>query len=469
MADIYCQHLFTGTTWLHDATLRTDQDGMITAVAANDRANWPAAAEPLTIALPGFVNSHSHGFQALFAGLAEQRLSPDDDFWSWRQLMYQSAATLSREDILPVYRHLYREMLAAGYSHVCEFHYLHHKPNGEPYEPATALAGAVRMAAAEVGIGLTLLPVWYRYSQFGRKPTHKGQRRFFMSDHSWRDYLSELAKVPDSAMYKLGVAAHSLRAVAIEDIAQLYEPLASRPQPVPLHIHIAEQQKEVDDCLATYGKRPLELFLAAIAKLPSTAPWSLVHATHATAAELEQIVAAEAVAVLCPSTEANLGDGAFPYREFFAHGGQVALGSDSHVGLLPFAELQLMEYTARLAAQRRSVLASADETSPATRLLTAVADSAAATSGLPLGKIAPGYRADLIAFDPAACDFPLATSSETARDDCAAFLDYLLVHRPCARPVKVLVGGQVIAARSSSCPDRQSFLGLRQRLLAASR
>lgn len=464
MADIYCQHLFTGKTWQHDVTVRVDDEGLITAVTANDRANWPAAAEPLTVALPGFVNSHSHGFQALFAGLAERRLSPDDDFWSWRQLMYQSAATLGRDDILPVYRHLFREMLAAGYSHICEFHYLHHQPSGEPYEPATALADAVRQAAADVGIGLTLLPVWYRYSQFGRQPTHGGQRRFFMNDDSWRDYLGELAKVPDSTMYRLGVAAHSLRAVAIEDIAQLFEPLGGKT--VPLHIHIAEQQKEVADCLAAYGKRPLELFLDAIAKLPSKAPWSLVHATHATAAELEQIVAAGAVAVLCPTTEANLGDGAFPYQDFFALGGKAAIGSDSHVGLLPFAELQLMEYTARLAACRRSVLASSEQTSPATRLVAAVAATAPATTGLPLGKIAPGYRADLIAFDPAACDFPLQGEQGAAGAGCEAFLDYLLVHRPYTRPVKVLVGGQLTEPRSPSCPDRQSFLALRQRLLA---
>lgn len=468
MAEFYCQHLFTGTAWLQDATVRCDLDGMVTAVTPNDRSRWPATAKPIAIALPGFVNSHSHGFQALFAGLAERRLSPDDDFWSWRQLMYQSAAALSRADILPVYRHLYRQMLAAGYTHVCEFHYLHHRPDGKPYEPATALADAVRDAAAEVGIGLTLLPVWYRYSQFGRVATHDGQRRFYMGLEAWRDYLHALAEVADTGMYRLGIAAHSLRAVAAEDIGLMIAPLAGRPGPLPLHIHIAEQRKEVADCVAATGKRPIELFMAALAELAgpdnTPPPWSLVHATHATAKELDQMVAAKAVAVLCPSTEANLGDGAFAYQSFLSQGGRIALGSDSHVGLMPFAELQLMEYTARLAAMRRSVLASGEQNSPATRLLAAVAASAPATSGLPLGQLAAGFRADIIGFDPAACDLPLEGGGPAAHE---AFLDYLLVHRPYTPPQTVIVAGKARPAPGASCPDRQSFLNLRSRLLAA--
>lgn len=479
MTRFYAHQLFDGRRWRQDAIIHCDDEGMITKVEDSANPLWPrqtdadASVDPnpdqsaIPIALPGFVNSHSHGFQALFAGLAEQRLHPDDDFWSWRKQMYHCAGTLKPDDIEAVYTYLYQQMLAAGYTHVCEFHYLHHDLTGEPYQPLGRLADAIRRAATTAGIGLTLLPVWYRYSQFGRKPTNDGQKRFAMDDATWRDYLQAVAETPDSPLYKLGVAAHSLRAVAIEDIPLLYEPLSARPGPLPLHIHIAEQTKEVADCVAEYGKRPVELFMAKVEATGKPGQvWSLVHATHLTAAEQQQIIAADAVAVLCPTTEANLGDGAFAYQEFLTGGhgkksGRIAIGSDSQVCLEPFAELQLMEYTARLAARRRSVLATADQPSPATRLVAEVSASAAATSGLPLGLIEPGYRCDLIGYDPS----PLCGQGQAVVDD-------MMIRRPYTRPDQVIVAGKRVAGGAGpddelNCPFRKAFAALRKGLAEA--
>lgn len=479
MTTYYCSLLFDGSDWLRDVTVSCADDGLIAAVTADDRSSWPKDAVPLPVALPGCVNSHSHGFQALFAGLAEHRLNPADDFWSWRRQMYLSASTLTPSEIEAVYGYLFSQMLAAGYTQVCEFHYLHHDLDGSPYQPLDTTARAIRRAADTVGIGLTLLPVWYRYSQFGRQPAVDGQKRFVMDEKLWRDYLQCLGEAPDDGMYALGVAAHSLRAVAIEDIGLLTEPLAARrsassgsgSRQIPVHIHVSEQAKEVADCVAAYGKRPVELLLGQ--STPDLV-WNLVHATHVTEAEQEQMIAAKAVAVLCPTTEANLGDGAFPYSSFLGLGGEVAIGSDSQVNLLPFVELQLMEYTARLAKQQRSVLASDSCASPARRLLSKVCQSATVSSGLPLGKVTPGYRCDLIGYDPSSIDLP-GIGEMTSDGDL--FLDYMMIHRPYTKPVQVIAGGKVVAGKGGSAPAvspkgsellqdmRRSFAAIRLRLL----
>lgn len=492
MTTYYCNLLFDGSQWLQDVTISCAADGSIEAVTDDDRKSWPKGVTPLPVVLPGFVNSHSHGFQALFAGLAEHRLNPEDDFWSWRRQMYLSAATLTPSEIEAVYGYLFSQMLAAGYTHVCEFHYLHHDLDGSPYQPLDTTARAIKKAAKAVGIGLTLLPVWYRYSQFGRQPAVGGQKRFVMDDQLWRDYLQALGEAPDDGMYALGVAAHSLRAVAIEDIGLLTEPLAERriaareiaSGQIPVHIHVSEQAKEVADCLAAYGKRPVELLL------DQSAPhlvWNLVHATHVTEAEQKRMIEAKAVAVLCPTTEANLGDGAFPYRSYLGREGQLAIGSDSQVNLLPFAELQLMEYTARLAQQQRSVLASESCSSPARRLLQKVCQSAKMSAGLPLGHVMAGYRCDLIAYDTNAIDLPMADLprlNQPAKEQLAAkgdqLLDYLMIHKPYAKPVQVVVGGHTVAFSEASSKAskgilakgvmpiedmRKSFIAIRQRLL----
>lgn len=465
MSRFFCSYLFDGQHVWRNSLVTADTEGMITAIA-HDLEECPEGVTPLKVVLPGFVNSHSHGFQALFAGLAEQRLHPDDDFWSWRQQMYRCAAELSPEEMELIYTVLYSEMVSSGYTQVCEFHYLHHDQDGSPYSPLDTMARACQSAARRVGIGLTLLPVWYRYSQFGRQAPGKGQRRFIMDDVLWRDYLQALGDRPDDHLYALGVAAHSLRAVAIEDIELLAAPLAGRVGALPRHIHIAEQTKEVADCAATYGKRPIALLLdqegAAISK--GSKGWNLVHATHPTPEELELMVAKDAVAVLCPTTEANLGDGIFPYEAYLnpagsQESGSIAIGSDSQVNLLPLVELQLMEYTARLTARRRSRLASATCASPARRLLSAVSRSAEATSGLPLGRIAVGSRCDLISYDPEALGFP---EPLLMADD--EILDYLMIHKPYERPERVFVGGTDAGATNLSTSLKRDFLAIRRRL-----
>ena len=304
--------------------------------------------------LPGIPNIHSHAFQRAMAGLAERQSDRDDSFWTWRELMYRFAGRVTPESLYDIAAQLFVEMLQAGYTSVCEFHYLHHQADGKPYAESAAMSQALIAAAQETGIRLTLLPVLYMSGGFDGRALSDRQRRF---GHSVESYLSLLQtlRARQGPRLRIGIALHSLRAVPQDAIRELFSaPQAAVSQPV--HIHISEQIAEVHECVALRGSRPVEWLLGNV---PVDENWTLVHATHLTAAEVAGIARSKAVVALCPTTEANLGDGLFPLREFLDQGGRFGIGSDSNVSVSPVEELRWLEYGQRLVSRQRIIAASA--------------------------------------------------------------------------------------------------------------
>ena len=305
--------------------------------------------------LPGIPNIHSHAFQRAMAGLAERKSQRDDSFWTWRELMYRFAGRVTPESMHDIAAQLFVEMLAAGYTSVCEFHYLHHQAGGRPYDDPAAMSRSIIAAARETGIRLTLLPVLYMSGGFDGRPLSERQRRF---GHSLESYLSLLQQLrsEEGPLLRVGIALHSLRAVPALAMRELFA-LRDAAAGQPIHIHVAEQIAEVEECEALRGCRPVEWLLA---NAPVDENWTLVHATHLTATELRGIAQSRAVVALCPTTEANLGDGLFPLREFIGQGGRFGIGSDSNVSVSPVEELRWLEYGQRLVARQRNI-ASTDE------------------------------------------------------------------------------------------------------------
>jgi len=340
------------------ASWRAHSCGCDAAVAETSWHGW---------VIPGLVNAHSHAFQRAMAGLAEQRGThagdTQDSFWSWRETMYTFAARLDPETLHAVAAQAYVEMLEAGYTQVCEFHYLHHARDGKPYAPASAMSAALIAAARETGIGLTLLPTLYMSGGFDRRPLAARQQRFAHTLDAFLDLLAELRTLQGPGL-NVGIALHSLRAVPAEALHELLQSgLAAQG---PLHIHIAEQTAEVDDCLAATGQRPVAWLLD---HAPLDARWCLVHATHMDSAETTRLARSGAVVALCPSTEANLGDGLFPLGPYLDAGGRIAIGSDSNVSISPVEELRWLEYGQRLARRARNLAASAQQPHAGTRLV----------------------------------------------------------------------------------------------------
>lgn len=302
--------------------------------------------------LPGLGNLHSHAFQRGMAGLAERRGDTADSFWTWREVMYRFLDRMTPDDLHALAAIAYLEMLESGFTRVGEFHYLHHDPQGRAYADPAEMSAAIARAAAETGIGLTLLPVFYAHSGFGGQPPSEGQRRFLHDLDGFARLLdgagSVVAELEDAVV---GLAPHSLRAVSPEQLAALETMAPGRP----IHIHIAEQVREVEDCLAWSGQRPVEWLLdhAAVDRR-----WCLVHATHMTEDETRRLARSGAVAGLCPITEANLGDGLFPAQIFLAEGGNWGLGSDSNVLIDATEELRLFEYGQRLQHRGRNIVSS---------------------------------------------------------------------------------------------------------------
>jgi len=307
--------------------------------------------------LPGLPNLHSHAFQRAMAGLAERQSDPQDSFWTWRELMYRFAGRVDPDSQYAIATQLYAEMLESGYTSVCEFHYLHHAPDGRPYADPAAMSQSLIAAARDTGIRLTLLPVLYMSGGFDGRPLGERQRRF---GHTLDAYLALLQslRARESATLKVGVAFHSLRAVPVPALTAVLEAIGDAP--MPIHIHIAEQVGEVQDCLALRGARPVEWLLANV---PVDARWTLVHATHLEPAEVQGIARSGATVAICPTTEANLGDGLFPLRAFLDAGGHWGIGSDSHVSVSPVEELRWLEYGQRLVTRRRNIAVGADQPS----------------------------------------------------------------------------------------------------------
>jgi formimidoylglutamate deiminase len=327
----------------------TASAGLVSAV--DPETDPQDADERHALGIPGLPNLHSHAFQRAIAGLTERRGPAEDSFWTWRELMYRFVERLDPDQLQAVTALAYAQMLEAGFTRVGEFHYLHQDKAGVPFADPGELAGRVAAAAAETGIALTLLPSFYAHSGFGgREPTPR-QRRFTTDlERFGRIVEASRGAVRGLAGGNVGVAPHSLRAVTPEELQAVVGLAAGGP----VHVHVAEQVREVEECVAFCGRRPIELLLEAIAVDDR---WCLVHATHATPSELERIAATRAVVGLCPITEASLGDGVFPAPEFQRLGGRLGIGSDSNVQLDAAAELCLLEYSQRLTRRARNVLA----------------------------------------------------------------------------------------------------------------
>jgi formimidoylglutamate deiminase len=282
----------------------------------------------MDLELPGIPNIHCHAFQRAMAGLAERQSERQDSFWTWRELMYRFAGRVGPESLRDIAAQLYVEMLEAGYTGVCEFHYLHHQGDGRPYEDPTAMSQALIEAAREAGIRLTLLPVLYMVGGFDGRPLSERQRRFRHDVDSFLALVSTLRKSED-ALLRVGIALHSLRAVPAPAMREL---LAAAPADIPVHIHVSEQTAEVEECVQVRGARPVQWLLA---NASVGERWTLVHATHLDTAEVGGIARSGAVVAICPTTEANLGDGLFPLRDYIGHGGRFGVGSDSNVSVSP--------------------------------------------------------------------------------------------------------------------------------------
>ncbi|KQM63122.1 MULTISPECIES: formimidoylglutamate deiminase [unclassified Sphingomonas] len=348
------------------------------------------------VALPGMANLHSHAFQRLMAGMAEVRSGPDgDDFWSWRDLMYRLVGAITPDDLTAIAAMAFIEMLESGFTRSGEFHYLHHQPGGDPYDDPAEMAFALAAAAAQTGIALTLLPVFYAHGGFGGVPPGDAQRRFVTDLDGFARLhdrtVRAAATLPDAVV---GIAPHSLRAVMPDELAALTTMTVG-----PIHLHIAEQRKEVRDCIAWSGQRPVEWLLD---HAPVDSRWCLVHATHVTDTECRDIAARGAVVGLCPITEANLGDGIFPAASFLAADGRFGIGTDSNVRIDLAEELRTLEYGQRLIRQRRTVLATPARSNGRTLFDAALDGGRQALAGGPALRV--GAPADLVELAPAVAD-----------------------------------------------------------------
>lgn len=368
----------------------TIEGGTIASVVADAQAEDGDQRLTGRALLPAMANLHSHTFQRAMAGMTERRGTTDDSFWTWRDLMYRFVGTLEPDEIGAIAALAFVEMLEAGYGSVAEFHYLHHQPDGTAYDNPAELSHRIIAAAAETGIGLTLLPVLYTYAGTGGEPLSGGQRRFG-NDTESLVRIAEAARPELAEDGMLGAAPHSLRAVSLEQIAELQAAFADGP----LHIHAAEQTVEVDDVQANLGARPVELLLDRVG---IDERWCIVHATHMTTDETRRLAQSGAVAGLCPVTEANLGDGLFNAAEFFDAGGAFGVGTDSNVEITLAGELRLLEYGQRLHHRARNVVSHRGASTGETLYRAALAGGAKAL-GRDCGAIAPSMRADLVALD----------------------------------------------------------------------
>lgn len=376
--------------WARDVVIVVDAGGAIAEVKTGVLEGTRVAG----CALPGVPNLHSHAHQRAMAGLAESAGPSADSFWSWRAVMYEFANRMTPDQLEAIAAQVYVEMLKAGYTSVAEFQYLHHNRGGKPYEQRAEMTLRTCSAARCAGIAITSLPVLYRYGDFGGASPRPGQQRFVNEAEQYIDIVQAVSEyVRDDPDQDFGIAPHSVRAVDRELLqAVLNSGVAASG---PIHIHIAEQVKEVDDCVAWCGSRPVAWLLDSF---DIDSRWCLVHATHMTQAETRGLAVSGAVAGLCPTTEANLGDGLFPAKEFLGQGGAFGIGSDSQISVSPVEELRWLEYGQRLVERARNVLAG-DDTSTGRRLFEGAVAGGARACGKKTGRIEAGYRADLITID----------------------------------------------------------------------
>ena len=390
---IFAKQAKLSTGWASNVRV-THADGRITDIAPNQTPD--AHDTCVDTLLPALANLHSHSFQRAMAGMTEYRMAGKDSFWTWRDLMYRFTANLTPEHIEAIAAFVFLEMQEAGYASVGEFHYLHHQAGGTPYADLGELSGRIAAAAATTGIGLTHLPVLYTYGGAGQAPLQDGQARFGNSVDRFNDLVAKAREVVAHlpADCRVGIAPHSLRATSPDDLKAV---LAAHTAG-PVHIHIAEQPKEVADISAWLGARPVDWLLA---NAEVTTNWSLIHATHMTADETLKMAKSGAVAGLCPVTEANLGDGPFNGPSYLEAGGAFGVGSDSNVLISLTEELRTLEYSQRLRDVARNVMV-VGEGSVGDTIYTGAAKGGAQALGRGAGEIAVGELADIVAIDSAA-------------------------------------------------------------------
>jgi formimidoylglutamate deiminase len=399
MKKYYANNILLSDGWATDKTISIN-NGIITEITSGKTDDAISLSGAV---IPGMVNCHSHAFQRAFAGFSEQGSEGKDSFWTWRKIMYKFLAQLSHEDAQVIAQQLYIEMLKMGYTRVAEFHYLHHDIDGKAYSNhntdnhLATMANAIFKAAKNSGIGLTMLPVLYQYAGFGQQAPNDGQKRFINSTAQFNQLVSESHELSKKySNTNIGIAPHSLRAVDKESIIKAVEHVRSLDSKAPIHIHIAEQQQEVSDCLQYYSKRPVQWLLDNI---ELDEHWCLIHATHINEQEQQGIVASKAIAGICPTTEANLGDGIFPTTEFLALNGTISIGSDSHISVNPIEELRWLEYTQRLTKQQRAILSSSETVSVGQNLWLKAASGGAQSTNSNTGALSVGKQADLLVLD----------------------------------------------------------------------
>ncbi|MEZ5291345.1 MAG: formimidoylglutamate deiminase [Vicinamibacterales bacterium] len=385
--------------WAGDVLVEWDDRGSLTAVTPGTAwdGTAPRAAGPV---IPGVPNLHSHAFQRAFAGLTEHRGAEADSFWTWRDRMYRVALAVTPAEVEAIATWVYVELLEHGFTSVCEFHYLHNDSEGRAYADDATIASHLVRAAERTGIGLTLLPALYQHGGFGGAPPKPEQRRFVRTTASLLRLIAAARPLCRAIDGRVGMAVHSLRAVAPEALADVLQGLDAADASAPRHVHVAEQRREVEECVAWSGQRPVEWLLDHVAL---DERWCLVHATHLRADEAWRASRTGAVAGLCPTTEANLGDGIFDLpawtRGAGAAGGRWGIGTDSHVGVDAAGELRMLEYSQRLATGRRNVTCRPDLPFAGTAMTLAAVSGGALAAGRPVAGLVPGQRADFVVLD----------------------------------------------------------------------
>ena len=387
---LFAQHALLPQGWVDNVRLHWNEAGDLTQVETEVQAHAYEKQECYVI--PGMTNLHSHAFQRAMAGMTEIAGEGPDSFWTWRDLMYRFALAITPEQIQTIAAQLYSECLRYGYTSVCEFHYLHRAPDGQFYQQRAEMAARVIAAAEHCGMGISMLPVLYSFADFKDQALRDDQRRFRTNVDDILGLIGDLEALR-SAQVEVGVAPHSLRAANPQQIQEVVKAL---PKDRPIHIHIAEQMREVEASLAATGQRPVELLLNT---QDVDARWCLVHATHLTSAEVRGIAQRGAVAGICTTTEGNLGDGFFELPEFIEAGGVFGIGSDSHVSQSAVEEVRWLEYGQRLRLQKRNVASVAGRRRVADFLWQECLKGGAQASGRRVGQLSPSYRADFVVLD----------------------------------------------------------------------
>ncbi|MBR7799765.1 formimidoylglutamate deiminase [Undibacterium fentianense] len=387
---LFAKNALLSTGWASNVRLHWNQVGDFTEIEFNAQAS--PFEKQVGFVSPGMSNLHSHAFQRAMAGMTEIAGEGPDSFWTWRDLMYRFALAITPEQMRVIAAQLYMECLRHGYTSICEFHYVHRDPKGEWFEDRAETSQRVIDAARHTGIGMTMLPVLYSYADFQLQPLREDQRRFNTSVDEILRIVERLESQRD-AQVEVGVAPHSLRAASTQQIAEL---VAALPKDRPIHIHIAEQMREVNACIAATGRRPVELLFDTQSV---DQRWCLVHATHLNESEIAAMAASQSVAGICTSTEGNLGDGFFELPAYIAAQGRFGIGTDSHVSQSVIEEIRWLEYGQRLRSQGRNIASIQGQRRVADYLWQQCLAGGAQATGRAVGSLEKGKRADFMVFD----------------------------------------------------------------------